>query len=210
MRWIASLLLVLLPVLCEAQPARMSRRAALMASRPAVAGGGGGADTQKEVVYAAPNSSQTYGGLGPDDWLASSFTASNTYTLHRVDVVLYKTGSPTWTMKAYIYADLTNSPFGGLLGTPSGNVSASTVTGTDNASASTNSFTGLSVSMVSGTKYWVVLGSTGSPHDFANYINWLKYGGTGGASDIIYKSSDGSSWSMADNFEKCPLITYGQ
>lgn len=173
------------------------------------AAGGGGADVAKEVVSGTANSDRHYGGLGPDDWVAGSFTASNSYTLHRLDVKLFKTGSPTWTMKAYIYADLTNSPNGGLLGTASANLSASTVTGTSAGTASLVSFTSMSVSITSGTKYWAVLGSSGSPHDFANYVSWQDFGGS--ATDFIYQSSDGSSWGApVDTFERFIFTTYGQ
>jgi len=107
-------------------------------------------------------------------------------------VSLTKTGTPSGSLHASIWSDDTSlsptEPLVQISEESPGVVAASVVDGTDTR------FTGLTgATLVSGTKYWLVLRSDAGSENGSNYVNWIL------RSDvepfgIVYSSDPGSWW----------------
>jgi hypothetical protein len=115
--------------------------------------------------YNAPNTQFNIGSAAGLTYLATQFTASQSYTLTSFFAQLKKVGSPIGNVSAYLYSDSANTP-GALLATSSTTLAASTL----GAAFTPQSFTFAGYSIVSATKYWVVLFS--SVIDASNHPAW--------------------------------------
>lgn len=168
-------------------------------ARPA-AGGGGGCSTFRQNNSGATAGDQYIAYDGSDLYFASPFTASASYTVCSVTNAMFATGSPGFNLKCAIYTDSGSNP-GTLVGTASAAVSASTI-GTSEA---TVTFTGLNAAVTSGTKYWIVIWvSGGSTSYYTSYLH-VPYS-VGVSTDVLAKSSDGTTWSQPHNYS---LNKYG-
>lgn len=118
-------------------------------------------------------------------WGASQFVAGSSYTLCAITINLKRTGAwaGTHNLTAYIYNDSTNNP-GTSLGTSTNTLVAADLS---TSQAWTGYFEFSGVSIISTTKYWIVI--TTAIGDGSNYFDWY-YGGTG----LSRKSSDGITW----------------
>lgn len=123
------------------------------------------------------------GQFSDSDWVASEFTPTNSYTLCTVKLRLYAVGSPSGNLKAYIYAESAGLPTT-LVGTGSDTVAASSVPSTNTVVT----FSNMSASLTSSTKYFVVLEN--SVVNSSNYIGWDAVSLSGNTA----KSGDGSTW----------------
>jgi hypothetical protein len=113
------------------------------------------------------------------DW-GIQFTAGSSFTVCAVDLVLRALGSPTFTVRADLWSDNGADLPLALLGSSS-TLDASTL----GATFTTNNFTGLSVALTSGTKYWVVCHASAS--DPSHSVEW----------------SDGNTYNFKEAY-KCP------
>jgi hypothetical protein len=152
------------------------------------------------------NSTQTGGGYveqetrGDGSWgdatdfsfytrIATEFTPSTSYTATAVDVWLREIGSPAaGTIQVAIYSNNSNNP-DSLVGTASATIDRTTFPGTDTATR----FTGLSASLTSGTKYWLVVIS--STADSGSQLIWTNVSGA----FLRRVSETGASWDTTAN-----------
>lgn len=133
-----------------------------------------------------------------DLYEASPFIAGASYTLTKVDFTVQAVGSPTFNLKCAIYSDsgVTNptTPVA-IVGTASDELSTSGWSTSD----STKTFVNLSASIVSGTKYWIVIWkSSGAASDSTNYVQWgfINGGSDGGTHTyVVEKSANAIAWS---------------
>jgi hypothetical protein len=126
-------------------------------------------------------------------WLATKFTATDTYTLCGVQLYLAKTGTPNGLLTAEIWTwDAVNSKPGTLVGSGSSGVLATTVP----ASIDWVSFHDMHADIVTGTAYVIMLKGS-DLDDGSNKISWgFFYAGSGwmGASN-----DSGSSWALVND-----------
>lgn len=123
-----------------------------------------------------------------NDWSANKFTSAGAYTLCAAELELSKFGSPTYSHRVHIYTDSSGSP-----GTEVGMGSVYVpVSGYTTATTNYVMFTGMEVSMVSGTVYWMVIEANGAG-DASNYTQWGTDQNFVSANTKV--SSDGTSWS---------------
>lgn len=134
------------------------------------------------------------GGNG-SEWTygAQSFTVGAfSGVLDYVTLKLSKTGSPTGNLTVNLYSDdgTGTNPSGSSLSTSSTlDVSTLTASGVDYTIQFPNDY-----SMVSGTKYWLVV-STSYSFSNSNHINWYQNNTTDSYTDgNANRSSNGSSW----------------
>jgi len=140
-------------------------------------------------------------------YLATRFTPSAGFeNVCRLDASLYKTGSPTGTLTAYIYTDSGSGP-GSVLANSNG-VDASTITATTNSGAlaalTTFNFTS-STTLSTSSTYYIVIGNSGN--NTTNYLNWSTQT-LGGTSFPSYRSSNGSVWTSLGVNQKLYFKTY--
>jgi hypothetical protein len=102
---------------------------------------------------------------------ASKFQASSSYTLTRVDVPLWKNGTPAFSCVAAIYSDSANAP-GSLIGTASSEVDMSSIPTSEGAEVS---FTGLSATISSGTLYWLVIYKSSGTSAYGTTWVWWPF-----------------------------------
>jgi hypothetical protein len=125
-------------------------------------------------------------------WMATQFTAGSTYDICRFIVKLYRTGTPGVNITAYVYSDSGSDTPGTSIGqTTSTAVVANNLT--TNSGGEDVTFNFGSLSLTSGTKYWVVLAADGYGADSSNKVS-LRAGGT--SSGLLYRSSNGSTWAL--------------
>lgn len=180
---------IVLALLC-AFPLQADRRASLIArgGGSGGGGGGGGCTTARDTVGTTSTGTFPFGGSSARQLAAvGPFTAAASTTICRIDIPLWKSGSPTFTMTAVIYTDngMGTAP-GTQVGTASGNVSASGLSTSE--PGTWVSFTGASCSITSGTQYWVVV--TTSAQD--GQVEWPHSGSFGSGHEMTY---NGSVWS---------------
>lgn len=121
--------------------------------------------------------------------VGSSFTAGSSYTIRRVELLLYRLGSPTFTFTVSIYADSGGVPTGAALCTSTETFDSSTL-GTTAATVTANFSTG--TALTSGTKYHIVLDSS-AVGDGSNDVRWrINYNTVSGQSITSY---NGAVWS---------------
>lgn len=176
-----SLLVVLLAAGCLSPDIRIMRR---RGQAPTA-----GCSTITDSATAATSATMGLGYNAGTTYNAQSFVAGSSYTLCAVDVYLTKVSTPTYTLNAYIYSNVSSLP-GSLVGTGSSNVSASTVAASEGAIK----FSDMSASLTSGTTYWIVLKATGSPNNGTTYITTAY--STGGLT--VQRSTDGTAWTLVD------------
>lgn len=145
MRWIA--VLILAPVLCLAQPARISRRAAMISSNGSMVGGASGPSTYYYTSASAANNSFGTGG-GWQDW--EVVTVAQAGPVQRLG--FWCSVSNDETVKMALYDSSSN-----LVSGASGTIVTSAA---DNGGW--KDITGLSVSIAAGTYTLVVTSSTGT------------------------------------------------
>ncbi len=120
-----------------------------------------------------------------DDGLTSNFVAGSSYTLTKAQLKLKKSGTGGGgTIVVKIYTDSSGAP-GTLLGT-SDSVAVSTLTGTPTFT----DFTGLNVSITSGTTYWVA------------FLQSTTGGGTGSSTNTVsvdYNDNTGRTLRASSN-----------
>lgn len=165
------------------------------------AGGGGGCTVQKDQVAGAESDINALAADSGTTYVGGQFTAGSSYTLCAVTLRLRKVGTPTFTLNAKIYTNNAGSP-GTLVGTGSNNFSISSLTTSDGDAA----FTGLSASLTSGTVYWIVIQSTGSPNDFSDY--GIVSGAFG--STTFRQSANGTTWSNGAGSIAIRFTSYSQ
>lgn len=165
----------------------------------AKAAGGAACSTQKDTVGGTTNDFDVVGADTDYTYVGWQFTAGSNYTLCMTRLRLKKTGSPTFTVKAYIYTNSAGAP-GTQVGTESAAFSVSTLTTTE-ADAD---FTGMSAALTSGTVYWIVLVATGAPNDFTNFLSVAQISG----SHNTKMSATGSGWTDQNTFVDLKFTTF--
>jgi hypothetical protein len=129
-------------------------------------------------------------------YLANQYVAASSYTLDKVVARLIAIGTPSaGTITAKIYTSSGGNPVT-LVGTGSGTVDRTTVSGTVDID-----FTGMNVTISNGTTYFVLLQASATDSE-ANGVRWIK---TNNGTITTRASADGSSWdnvgTAAMNFE---------
>lgn len=100
-----------------------------------------------------------------------AFVAASSYTMCKIELSVIKIGTPSYTVTVSIYTDSADHP-GTLVGTGSAAVNVSTF----GTSYGNITFTGMSASITSGTRYWYVMQATSAPpNDMTNYSR-IGYG----------------------------------
>ncbi len=160
-----------------------------------------GCTTSADVLNGTNNQSVPLGSGSGTTYGAFSFTAGSSYTLCAVQIPLKKTGTPSYTLAAYVYSDSSNAP-SSLIGTGSASINTSTLT----TSYTNITFTGLSAALTSSTQYWIVIVSTSAPNDSTNFANW---GSTGSLCTPYFAiSTSGSAWASGGACITGILTTY--
>jgi len=127
--------------------------------------------------------------------------AGNSYTIGKVRLRLYKTGSPAYSLYVKILADNgAGAPSSTQVGTESVGVATSTLA----SSEGDIDFSPLAT-LVSGTVYWLVLHGDNTAVDAANFVNWPFHTT---ASSQAYRSGSGTVWSSYATTRINKFITY--
>jgi hypothetical protein len=161
----------------------------------AVSGGAASCQATAKQSYTSGSGDIWFG--GGSDWIASSFVVSTGYTLCKAEAALYKDGTCTGNITAYIYTNTADAP-GSLV---AGATSTNTVSANMNSAPATyKSWDFSNIVLASGT-YWLVL--LVNPQCSGNDLSW-PFGSSGSLDN--YTSEDGSSWSAGasssqDNFK---------
>lgn len=158
---------------------------------PQASGGGGGAcSTQADACISASNAAgYNLGSASNNVWLATRIVADADETICKITLYLQKVGSPTFTLTAKLYTDVTNAP-GLLVGTGSASVEASSV----EATYSGIQFSSVSATLTNATVYWIVI-TASAVGDASNYIQ--AHGDTAcdtGGTNELMQSANGTSW----------------
>jgi hypothetical protein len=119
-------------------------------------------------------------------FVGSQWTTAATYTLCRLTTRIYRVGTPTGTITAYIYTNNLGEP-GTLLATSTTTISAGALT--DSTAGEDAGFTFAGLSLTSGTAYYMVLGS--SAVSGANFVRWVAGATSTGNTD---SSADATTW----------------
>lgn len=167
------------------------------------AGGGAGPTIQDSNTATATGDEGLFEGPS-QDWWAQKFVAGSSYTLSSVHVWMSKQNTPTGNMTAHIYShDGTNDSPNVSLGTPSGTFDISTLSATETE----ETLTGMSVSITSGTTYWLVLtlDTTVANRDVLWYYNANV---PGGQSRMVDNNGVGV-WTTFDTTTGFKYATYG-
>lgn len=166
------------------------------------ASGGGGGDTLKDSNTAVTAGiDDAIGSFAATTYSGGWFQAASSYTLHRLDMPVKKTGTPTFNVSVAIYSDNAGQP--GTLASESAQVASSTFAGSETKVT----FSSLSASITSGNKYWIIFRAYSSPNDFSNFGNYAR--SSGGASDNTKIASDGATWSTNNTFALVKFESYG-
>jgi len=135
-----------------------------------------------------------------------SFIAQATYKLTRIDVKVYRIGSPTYLYIDIYAADANKAPTGNSLG--SAYKSYSDV-GTDAAGTWVTFNLSPTPTLSSGTRY-VIVASSYPVADTSNYWYWMANDSSDGTLTLVLSTNDGSSWSYAYPYAlRCHYRNYG-
>jgi hypothetical protein len=165
--------------------------------------GAGGGGLPKDTQNNTTTGSNTVANATLETYHASYFVAGSSYTATSINLRLGKVGSPTMNLTAYIYSDNAGVPGTMLTGGASGVVAASTI----NSSEGDTSFTGLTCSITSGTKYWIVL--FGSAVDASNYVAWYMANAASDPLGRTKKSTNASTWTGVSNNKQDKFTVFG-
>lgn len=138
-----------------------------------------------------------------------SFTCGTTGTLDSISISLSKSGSPTGNLKIELYGGDATSPTGSVLST-SANLDVSTVSAsqTEYTLNFSNDYT-----MVSGTRYWLVISSNTTPSNTVCINIW--YNNTSSLANEKNNRADDTTWQNDQNGDLyfkdylIPVITSG-
>jgi hypothetical protein len=145
-----------------------------------------GAATERETQTVTNTSSNPFKSADRK-YIATEVVATSSYSLTEIKVNLTKVLSPTMDINCYLYSDTASNPTS-LLATSSTTLNAASITnGADHAFAFDGSFT-----VVSGTKYWIVL--KGSAVDTNNYVSW-NAASSGGS--LMIDADGVGTWTLA-------------
>lgn len=128
-------------------------------------------------------------------YLAQQFTPTRAGKIDRIDIKIYKTGSPTGNVSVEIWSDNGSDLPNALLGGASANVDVSTL-GADPGDFVTFTFTAANQpTIVASTKYWIVFAGDYT-QDTNNCAQWRadsdESGGT--STGAVAAATAGPSW----------------
>jgi hypothetical protein len=172
---------------------------------PGEVGGGdppGDCDVQYDSVWGTVSSSSSIGESTTRKWHAAKWQASSTGDRCRIEVPLYRVGSPNFTLSFAVYSHNTelNQP-GSSLGESAG-IDPNTISTT----AETVSFD-ITWTQTSGNYYWVV-GKASSVHDASNYVVWNRKASES-VMHIMASSDNGANWANQSTTRAGQFISYG-
>lgn len=162
-------------------------------------------ETSQQNEDSADTDNYDVGAKSDEKYFGTKFVYSGTNgkAICKIALWLSKTGSPTRNYYARIYTH------------DSGNDTPDTVIGTSDAVASSSvgeseekvyfTLSTPSSALSNGTTYWVGLNT--ASYDGSNYLNWHI---TDGATERIFDSADGSSWSYRASSKTCKWEIYSQ
>ncbi|HUD74522.1 MAG TPA: hypothetical protein VMQ76_05570 [Terracidiphilus sp.] len=154
-----------------------------------------------DSITGTTNANTGLGANSGNNWQGMLFTAANTRTVRMMVVRMARIGSPVFNFNGYIYTQSSGHP-GTLVGTGSATYAA----GSLGLSEQNALFTGMSASITASTGYAVVFNAIAASENFTDYIAWYQ---VSGASNSWGNSSDGTTWTMQNDFQKCKFILYG-
>ena len=147
-----------------------------------------GCSTSADTVTGTTSSTYSIGQFGGQRGKGMPFVAGGSYTICSATIRLSKTGTAAFNLHAYIYTNVSSLP-GAQVGTGSASVAASSVGSTEQDVV----FSGMSVSLTSGTTYWLCL--VPDSFDGSNYINWAASTGS-----LTIAEYNGSIWDAFTTF----------
>lgn len=168
--------------------------------------------TSPDIAIQGPNASSLIA------YAASAFTVRANCTICSAVITnLTQANSPAWQVYVAIYTDSgvdtagapagSGSP-GTRIGTASGTITASTLP-TSAGTPCFSTFTGMSATLTTGTKYWYVVGTSGPTRNAGETVSW-KINNNYGSPQIAVTSTDGSAWTYVNNFELGAMTLYSQ
>lgn len=157
-----------------------------------------GSYTLQDNIGAAYNDDGTFSnGNAPQQWMAGQWVAGSSYTLTQVGINLFRYGvSFSDTLTVYVYSDSGSNTPGSSLGIGSPTINGFGLPASQGSTYQLIQFTG--VSIVSGTKYWIVINSGTIGVNAANCPTWSQ---EDAGSVYIAFSADGTSWSGGTGVE---------
>ncbi len=167
---------------------------ALVSSKRAEAGGGGSCNTLAES-FDGSNIGETYIGFTGDyTYAATFFDCTGKATICSGKARLKRVGSPTMLvqMEIWSYDTMNNRP--NTLISSSGTVDSSTIS----TSYSLVSFSSISASVSSGTRYCVVVRKVSGSSDTSNYLLWEDGQITDPGHDTIWSGTAVPVWTPSD------------
>ena len=168
--------------------------------------GGGSCSTAQDGNTDTPNGFSPVGSGATFTYIATPFVAADSYDACKVTLYLDKVGTPTFNVHASIWSDTGSNTPNARIGDESAALNVGDVTTTENQPYGfTVSATGLTAS----TKYWVVL-RCATVGDASNYIQWRRNSTTGGLTNPIVSSSDGSTWNNVSSSRRSRFQVYSE
>jgi hypothetical protein len=158
--------------------------------------GAGGCTTTKDQNLTSADSNLNFGNASGREYIASFYVAAATYTLCAFDADIYKVGSPTFDITPQIFSHSVNKPGVSL--------SSGTLVGAASLPGSAGTlfkFSGLSIAIVSGVTYWLVLQCS----TFDAGGNHLRWDSDSTAAfpgyTMMQLSADAVTWSVGSNIQ---------
>lgn len=158
-------------------------------SSMAVSGGCNGSTIQE---YTSGNGYATMFYYSGYYWYYGTFTAADTTPICTIEAEIYKVGSPTGNITAYIYAVSSGAPTGSALATSSTVVDASTL---PSSSGGTYASWSIAFTPTASTHYAIVLYKPSNSN--TNYVRWGVNVTISG--EAIGYSGNGTSWTVEDS-----------
>lgn len=159
--------------------------------------------TLQEDIGSAVSDQDSFAVNGGSRWWSFAWTAGASYTLTGLSPMLYKAGTASQVMTAYIYSTTVLVP-NVSIGQATATVTASTLTTTPGDYTAFFPFAG--VTIVNGTRYHAVIDGS-SAVDSTNHPVW-RYVGSPGGSETAHLSADGASWSLDESLIQGAFKTY--
>jgi hypothetical protein len=132
------------------------------------------------IEYAGARHSDNIVGDANRRYVAIKFVNTNSVTICRADMPLYKLGSPTHNLVASIWSHNagTDEPDAQIAGTESASIASSSLGTTDPSGGTWSSFTGMSFALSASTTYWLMI-EVSAAGDASNHVLWTRVVTTG-------------------------------
>lgn len=199
MRILLALLLCIAP-LCAQAPRGLRNPGVVAALAPRASGGGGGCTTVDNTINGATT------GNGPTQnsrYFAQRFTAASSATACSVVLRGAKQGTPSGNLTIAIYSHNATGN-----GTPNASLGSATTSISALGTTEQDVSVTVSVSLTSGTVYWVVIDDPTNGGSFSGSGFLWYYEAASSVANNSVNSADGASWSEYNSNTRFKFITY--